>query len=525
MQRPFRRSPIFLLGGLAFSILCAYYLAEMILTGDSTGLIFVALTFVVSAGILAMLKDWRTGTFIFFGWLFVEDLARKYMGNNMAIYFGKDVLVAVVYLSFFIAWRRKQATITRPPFLIPVLLFLWFGLIQVFNPASTSFYYGILGMKLYFYYVPLFFIGYAFFESEEDINRFYPFLMSILLVVAGLGIAQSILGPTFLNPSTLQEDIRELSTTYRVAPISGLIAYRPTSVFVSTGRFAFMLTPAWLFAFGYCVYLLLRSKRYRILAFLALGFLSVAVAMCASRGTFMWTIGSAICCVPALIWGCPWQKGQLVRILRSFQRALMIVVLGIFVMFLVYPDAIKARMSVYQETLDPSSPASEIVHRTQVYPLQQLMYAFDYPRWPYGYGIGTASLGTQYIIRIMHAPPMNIGVESGFGGMILELGIAGLFLFLLMAGSIVFHAGRVVLKLRNTPWFPLGFVIFWYSILFLFLYLWTGLQQFQDFILNSFLWFSLGILFRLRTYIRPAQQAVANATPAPARRVAAPDMA
>src|SRR5579871_3790338 len=131
MQRPFRRSPIFLLGGLAFSILCAYYLAEMILTGDSTGLIFVALTFVVSAGILAMLKDWRTGTFIFFGWLFVEDLARKYMGNNMAIYFGKDVLVAVVYLSFFIAWRRKQATITRPPFLIPVFLFLWFGLIQV----------------------------------------------------------------------------------------------------------------------------------------------------------------------------------------------------------------------------------------------------------------------------------------------------------------------------------------------------------------------------------------------------------
>jgi hypothetical protein len=375
-------------------------------------------------------------------------------------------------------------------------------------------------MKLYFYYVPLFFIGYAFFESETEINRFYPYLMVILLAVAGLGIVQAIIGPTFLNPATLAEDIRELSTTYRVAPISGLVAYRPTSVFVSTGRFAFMLTPAWLFTFGYGVYLLLRHRRYRVLAFLALGVVSVAIAMCASRGALMWTLGSALVCVPALIWGCPWQKGQLVRILRSFQRAAIVVVLSLFVMFLAYPDALKARISVYQETLDPSSSASEVTHRTQSYPLQQFLYAFDYPRWPYGYGIGTTSLGGQYITRIMHAPPMGIGVESGYGGMILELGIAGLALFLVLAGSIVFHAGRIVLKLRHTPWFPLGFVIFWYVFLYLFPYLWTGLQQFQDFILNSLFWFSLGILFRLPTFIPVQPQAAKSGAPAQVPNVA-----
>jgi len=517
---PLRRNPLFIIGSLLFAAFAAYYLADMVISGDTTGLVFVGLVFIVGVGMLSMLKDWRTGTFIFFGWLFFEDLARKYMGNNMVIYFGKDILVAVVYLSFFIATTRKRAKIFRPPFLIPLLIFLWFGLVQVFNPASTSFFYGILGMKLYFYYVPLFFIGYAFFESEAEINRFFPFLMAILLAVAGLGIVQSIVGPTFLNPSSLAEDIRELSTTYRVAPISGLIAYRPTSVFVSTGRFAFMLTPAWLFAFGYGVYLLLRSRRYRLLAFIALGVLSVAIAMCASRGALMWTLGSAVVCAPALIWGCPWQKGQLVRILRSFQRAALVVVLSLFVMFLVYPDALKARLSVYQETLDPSSSASEVGHRTQFYPLQQLMYAFDYPRWPYGYGIGTASLGTQYITRIMHAQPMGIGVESGFGGMILELGIGGLFLFLILASSIFVHAARVMLKLRNTPWFPLGFVIFWYTFLYLFPYLWTGLQQFQDFILNSFFWFFLGVLFRLPSFVPTQQAAAKSAAPLPTPNVA-----
>src|SRR5271154_5875643 len=154
---------------------------------------YVALAGIVGAATLTMLNNWRAGTFIFFAWLFFEDLARKYMGNNMAIYFGKDFLVAIVYLSFFIAYRRKQVRIFRPPFLVPLLLFVWFGVIQVFNPSSTSFFFGVLGLKLYFYYIPLFFIGYSIIESERDLQRFYPFLMLLTVMVTSLGIAQSIL--------------------------------------------------------------------------------------------------------------------------------------------------------------------------------------------------------------------------------------------------------------------------------------------------------------------------------------------
>jgi hypothetical protein len=86
----------------------------------------------------------------------------------MAIYFGKDFLVLVVYLSFFIAYRRKEITGFRSPFLMPLLLFVWFGVIQIFNPGSTHLVYGLLGLKLFFYYVSLVFVGYALINSEAE---------------------------------------------------------------------------------------------------------------------------------------------------------------------------------------------------------------------------------------------------------------------------------------------------------------------------------------------------------------------
>jgi hypothetical protein len=70
------------------------------------------------------------------------------------------------------------------------------------------------------------------------------------LIIVSLGIAQAIIGHTFLNPTIVAEDIRELSGLYRVSPISGLIMYRPTSVFVSTGRFGNFLLVTWLLVFG-----------------------------------------------------------------------------------------------------------------------------------------------------------------------------------------------------------------------------------------------------------------------------------
>ena len=68
--------------------------------------------------------------------------------------------------------------------------------------------YGLMGIKIYFYYVPLMFIGYALLNSEAELRRFFKINLVLVLIIVSLGIAQSIIGPTFLNPAVQAEDLR-----------------------------------------------------------------------------------------------------------------------------------------------------------------------------------------------------------------------------------------------------------------------------------------------------------------------------
>src|SRR5260370_41282948 len=138
---------------------------------------------------------------------------------------------------------------------------------QVFNPASSQLMYGVMGLKIFFYYIPLLFVGYAFLNSEAELRRFFFVNLILAAIIVSLGIAQAIIGHTFLNPQILADEIRGLSTLYRVAPISGAVLYRPNSVFVSTGRFGNFLLVTLMLVFGLSGYLLLRHRAGRAFRF------------------------------------------------------------------------------------------------------------------------------------------------------------------------------------------------------------------------------------------------------------------
>jgi len=498
-----RRNPLVVLGFVALFALAAYKAAGFVLAADMTGLALAAIAVAVCALVVAILNDWRKGLYLFLTWLLFEDLARKYLGNNMAIYFAKDFLLLVVYISFLGAYR-KEVTGFRPPFLVSLLLFVWFGVAQIFNPGSTHIVYGLLGFKLFFYYVPLMFVGYALINSEAELRRFFFVNLALAAIIAALGIAQAILGHTFLNPTNLAEEIRDLSTLYR-ASSSGIAFYRPNSVFVSTGRFGDFLLVSWLMIFGFAGYLLLRHKRGRTFIFCTLSLTAVAIALCSSRGVVLWGIGSALMGGLAFVWGAPWRQREVVRVLRTVQRAAMGVALGITLLLFLFPEALLSRVAFYTETLSPTSSASQLQDRTWDYPVRNFLAAFSYERWPYGYGIGTTALGTQYVAKYFHAKPPVGPVESGYGTLIVEMGIGGLLLWLVMSFAIVFSAWRVVKQVRGSPWFPIAFMIFWYAGLLLFPITYTGMQAYQDYVLNAYLWLLLGILFRLPTLAASAQ--------------------
>src|SRR2546426_8604042 len=77
---------------VALIALAAYTCANFIVEGDLVALYYVGLVVVGIVTLVAIFKNWRAGVYCFVAWIAVEDLIRKYLGNNMIIYFAKDFL-------------------------------------------------------------------------------------------------------------------------------------------------------------------------------------------------------------------------------------------------------------------------------------------------------------------------------------------------------------------------------------------------------------------------------------------------
>jgi hypothetical protein len=248
---------------------------------------------------------------------------------------------------------------------------------------------------------------------------------------------------------------------------------------------------------GFGGYLILRSKKGRIAAFTTIGVLAAAALMSTSRGVMMWCLGSTLVIMAAFVWGAPWKQKEATRVVRSIQRVILLGGLATVTLAVIFPEAVNSRLAIYSETLSPYSTASELVSRTRDYPLKNFLQAFDTPRWLQGYGTGTASLGIQYVARIMHAPSTGVRVENGYGQLVIEMGVVGLLLWIVLGAAISLSAWKIVKQLRGSPWFPIAFVIFWFTFLIFFPMGYTGLVFYQDFLVNAYFWILIGILFRL----------------------------
>ncbi|PYV20280.1 MAG: hypothetical protein DMG24_23260, partial [Acidobacteria bacterium] len=214
-----------------------WVVAGWIALGASKQVILCGIALIVLAITLRILNNWREGFYLFLVWLLFEDLVRKYMGNNMYIFFAKDFLAAVTYASLLLNLQRRKEATFRPPFLPALTAFLLLGVAQVFNPNSPSLLYGLFGVRTYFYYIPLMFVGYALLRTEADLQRMLVVSMALAGLIAALGIIQSIVGLDFLNPRVLAPELQDLAQLTRYTS-SGVAVPRPCSVFVSDGRFA-----------------------------------------------------------------------------------------------------------------------------------------------------------------------------------------------------------------------------------------------------------------------------------------------
>ncbi len=480
-------------------------LAAWIVAGSDTNLIMFGLSLVVVAIVVHTLNDWQGGVLVFLVWLLFEDLARKYLGNSMTVYFAKDFLVGITYFSFYFAKRRGEVDVFKAPFLVPLALFAGLAFTQVFNTFSPNILYGLLGMKLYFYYAPLMYLGYAMLKRPADLDRLLKVSLVVGIVISALGIVQSVLGVTFLTPEESQAELYDMSHIVRYSPITHQEVFAPSSVFVSAGRFSFYLILLWIVAMGAQGYFLLARKPGAKYGFVGIGVVTVAVMITGTRTPFVFVIGSAFVMTAAFLWGAPWRWGQGHRLVKALRRGFLIGGLGLLLMVEVFPTIIGANWSFFTETLSTSGEGSELVSRSWDYPVQNLLNAFDEGNIVVGHGTGMSSLGMQYVSRFLNEQPPIFGVESGYGSLIVEMGILGPILWFFWVSVLLWQGWKIVRNLRQTIYFPLGFAIWWYAVVDLVLLMYFGLQFYQNFVNNAYFWLLTGVLYRLPTLAKMPQ--------------------
>ena len=472
-------------------------LAAWIVAGSDRNLIMFGLSLVVVALVVHILNDWRSGVLVFLVWLLFEDLIRKYLGNSMAVYFAKDFLVAIAYLSFYFAKRKGKVETFKPPFLVPLGIFVAMVFVQVFNTFSPSILYGLLGMKLYFYYAPLMFLGYAMLSRPADLDRLLKVSLVVGIVISGLGIAQSVLGVSFLTPEDTAAELYELSHLTRYSPVTHQAVFAPSSVFVSSGRFSFYLILLWILAMGAQGYFLLARKPGAKYGFWGIGVVTAAVMTTGTRTPFVFVIGSAFVMTAAFLWGAPWRWGQGHRMVKALRRGFLIGGLGLILMAEVFPTVIGGNWSFFTETLSVNGEGSELAHRAWDYPMQNIMGAIGEGNLLTGHGTGMSSLGMQYVSNFLNQSLPSFNVESGYGSLIVEMGVFGPILWLFWVSVLLWQGWKVVRKLRETIYFPLGFAIWWYAVVDLVLLMYLGMQFYQNFVNNAYLWLLIGVLYRL----------------------------
>jgi hypothetical protein len=472
-------------------------LANWIVTGSLGMLIMGGMVIALVMIVVTTLNNWRIGLLLFIVWLLFEDLARKYLGNGLILFFGKDVLAAITYLSLWRAKRRGEVPWFKPPFMVPLALFFFLATIQVFNTWSPSVLYGFLGLKLYFYYFPLVYAGYALLRNGAELEQLLVFNIAFGLVIAILGIIQSVVGLKFLNPVVLAPELEGLGNLTRYSPITHQAVPQPTSVFVSAGRFASYIILVVILALGAQAYLLLTRRRRAAWGFLGVGIAVVAAMQSGSRGSLIYVTMSVLVLSAGFLWGAPWRWGQGRRLVKALRRAFLIGAVGLFFMVQFFPRSIGASWAFYSETLSPTSSASELESRTWEYPLRNLITALQHPRWLYGDGTGTASLGMQYVAKALGQAPISFWVENGWGTLILEMGILGPILWIVWTFTLLYFSWKVVRRLRGTVYFPVALSIFWYAFMLLGPFSYNGMAPYQNYVMNAYLWLLIGVLFRL----------------------------
>ena len=402
----------------------------------------VAAPLVLAAGgwlLIAAWRNWETGVRALLVVLIVEGAVRKWFVPSASelVYFYKDLLMAVILASYLATKGRPRLVIRRQLKLFSGVLaaFTIYAVASVSNPALPHPVVGLLGLKAYLLYVPLAFLVPRMFTSREKLVAFLKWYAVIALPVAALGAMQFVDSDPESAINIYAWDEKTMEAAGADMTVANFLDSAGASYVRITGPFSYLSGMAIYLPAVFALLLGLISQRrlrplpkgFRWIYHVALAAVVTTAFMTGSRGAVL------NLAVIALIFYALASKKDLFRRFRQAAVGALLVAVALTVFFPQAYDALYTRAFGGEHQIEEGQGRIEEAFRL---PLDEAAYA-----GAFGYGVGATQNATPALMNKLNLPFMGeripIGYEAESGRVMLELGVVGYLLHLLVRLSLL----------------------------------------------------------------------------------------
>jgi hypothetical protein len=351
---------------------------------------------------------------------------------------SRDVLILAISLGALARILVKREHVKLPPLSGWVLAFVALVLVESFNPNTHGILKVLGGYRQQLEWFPFFFFGYLLMRSQERFRKFFLLLGVIALANGVVGVYQSRLGPAQL--ASWGPGYRELAEGggakgqgSRTYSSEGVARIRPPALGSTSGfggAVAVLALPAIL-----ALLLTARGRRRWLAALLCLGALA-GVATSASRTSVIGAVVAVLAFTLLVFYAG--------RVMRPLTVLAVVVGLALAVGLGLAATEGAGVFSRYTSIASPEQAASTSVD-TKERTLTQI--PSDIANAPFGVGLATVAAATGFGgVNKVTIEEHSASAESQYNSVVLELGVAGLLLWLALTVKLIV---LVVRRLRR----------------------------------------------------------------------------
>jgi hypothetical protein len=423
---------------------------------------------------LLILFKWQRGYWMLLLYIPFAGLVTLAMRPSPLGTLVKDLLfVLPTYAVFFLLHTRELQRIQIPRLLtLLIVLFASLTMLQLFNPNVKNFLVGVIGVKVWLLYLPMLYISAVFFSSAEVLLRVLRVCTVLTVISCSLGLVQFVLGQIigYQQVMTMMYGSAAAAATQNFTSFDmGAEFFRIPSTFSFLAQYA-----------GFClvmmpvIYMLQTIEpdaRWRLFARIAMGVLVIASVLSGSRGNWLFT--------PLLFLMILLIDAKLTRLAIGiiFGPVLMLSALyaGGFDIFLLFQSTAGLTQDYGRDLVIP-----DLIRALTNSPLGS------------GTGINTGG-ATNIMSEIERAT--TVMTEGYYAKAIIELGIPGLMLLLMIIATVILYGLNLRHRLRDPKARSCAAAITAFLIV-------IGLHSFKGWLvdldpINVWYWVLAGILFAL----------------------------